>query len=220
MGAKLLEIIFLEQTMLPIISINTNGELILWSKGAEELFGYTKEEVIINKHNFLTSESNKEFSLMLKKLSDNENFIYKTKQEHKKGFPINLVVNASPVYNEEKKICAIFAIFQNSSKLKKAASLNPSLTQKDSKRTFKVIRNTILSHLTKGKMTINQISNSTNINWKTVEKHLTYLIGKKMIEEVFSSEYVRIFELAERGRSYITNTQKEKLTDFFKIENS
>ena len=40
----------------------------------------------------------------------------------------------------------------------------------------------------------------TGINWKTVEKHLTYLLGKKLIEEVYNSDYLRIFDLTDKGR--------------------
>ena len=41
---------------------------------------------------------------------------------------------------------------------------------------------TQMGTLTKGRMTINQIAIDSGINWRTVEKHLTYLIGKKLDE--------------------------------------
>jgi len=71
------------------------------------------------------------------------------------------------------------------------------------KRTFIDIRNSILLSLTSGQKTINQMSIETQINWKTVERHLIYLIGKGWVKEVFSSAYVRVFELSAFGKDYL-----------------
>ena len=71
------------------------------------------------------------------------------------------------------------------------------------KRSFIDIRNSILISLASGQKTINQISNETQINWKTVDRHLIYLIGKGWVREVFSSSYVRTFELNAFGEDYL-----------------
>jgi predicted transcriptional regulator len=71
------------------------------------------------------------------------------------------------------------------------------------KRTFEEIRKDILNSLSHGQNTINHISNQTDINWKTVENHLIYLIGRGLVIEVFSSDYVRIFELTEDGKDFV-----------------
>ena len=76
------------------------------------------------------------------------------------------------------------------------------------KRTFERIRNSILIFLFNGQKTINQTAQGTGINWKTVENHLTYLLGKKLVTEIFSSKYVRIFELTSEGNSYLTELKK------------
>ena len=68
------------------------------------------------------------------------------------------------------------------------------------RRPYEVIRGLILVSLGYGSKTINQIANDTNINWRTVELHLTYLVGRGLAREIFSSEYVRIFELTENGK--------------------
>lgn len=87
------------------------------------------------------------------------------------------------------------------------------------KRTFTTLRNIILICLSKGQLSINEISHLSGINWKTVENHLTYLIGKKLIKENFSSKYVRLFELTERGKEYILNLQKQLFDYFIKKSN-
>ena len=71
------------------------------------------------------------------------------------------------------------------------------------KRTFINIRNSILLSLASGQKTINQISSETKVNWKTVERHLVYLTGRGWVREVFSSTYVRIFELTAFGKDYL-----------------
>ena len=71
------------------------------------------------------------------------------------------------------------------------------------KRTFIKIRDSILLSLASGQKTINQISSETTINWKTVERHLIYLIGKGWAREVFSSAYLRVFELTAFGKDYV-----------------
>jgi predicted transcriptional regulator len=68
------------------------------------------------------------------------------------------------------------------------------------RRTFLVLRNAILVSLSKGTKTINQIATETGINWRTVELHLTFLVGKGFTKEIFNSSYVRIFMLTEDGK--------------------
>lgn len=71
------------------------------------------------------------------------------------------------------------------------------------KRTFEAIRKAILLCLSSGQHTINQISFKTRINWKTVELHLIYLIGRGLVNNIFSSQYVKIFELSEAGKEHV-----------------
>jgi DNA-binding transcriptional ArsR family regulator len=71
------------------------------------------------------------------------------------------------------------------------------------KRKFSDLRKIILKDLYDGKKTVNQISSETKINWKTVDNHLIYLVGTGMVQVVFSSPYVKIFELTEQGKEYV-----------------
>ena len=56
--------------------------------------------------------------------------------------------------------------------------------------------------LLSGQLTTNQLSIKTGINWRTVEAHLTFLIGKSLVAEIFKSEYVRIFKLTPIGEEH------------------
>ena len=71
------------------------------------------------------------------------------------------------------------------------------------KRTFIEIRSCILLSLASGQKTINQIAGETEINWRTVDNHLVHLLGKSLVKEVFSSSYVRIFELTAFGKDFL-----------------
>ena len=88
------------------------------------------------------------------------------------------------------------------------------------KRTFIEIRNSILLSLASGQKTINQISVETQINWRTVDRHLVYLIGKGWVKEVFRSSYVRILELTAFGKDYLRkNVSKSIRISDYKIIN-
>ena len=71
-----------------------------------------------------------------------------------------------------------------------------------SKRKFNELREIILRSLSEGQKTINQLSSETGINWKTVDNHLAYIVGKGYAKEIFSSRFVRIFEITEKGLYY------------------
>ena len=81
--------------------------------------------------------------------------------------------------------------------------------EKREKRTFGKIRQKILLSLSDDKKTINEISRKSDINWRTVENHLTYLSGRGLVNEAFSSEYVRIFEITEEGEEFVKRMDGE-----------
>ncbi len=78
------------------------------------------------------------------------------------------------------------------------------------KRTFSELRHIILIALLSGQQTTNQVSIRTGINWRTVEAHLTFLIGKGLVTEVLKSEYVRIFKLTKAGEKHASLLLQQK----------
>ena len=80
------------------------------------------------------------------------------------------------------------------------------------KRTFSELRHIILMVLLSGQQTTNQLSIKTEINWRTVEAHLTFLIGKGLVTEVLKSEYVRIFKLTDAGQQHAQQRAKQHAT--------
>ncbi len=69
------------------------------------------------------------------------------------------------------------------------------------KRTFKEIRKDILINLGSEVCSINYISKNINVNWRTVEKHLVYLVGRGYVEKIYSCEYVRLLKRTESGEA-------------------
>jgi predicted transcriptional regulator len=82
--------------------------------------------------------------------------------------------------------------------------------EKKLKRTFSILREKILLTLAEEKRTINDISKTAQIGWRTVESHLNYLSGRKLVNEAYSSEYVRIFEITPWGEEYVRKMTEGK----------
>jgi len=73
------------------------------------------------------------------------------------------------------------------------------------KRTFGEIRREILLALSSSnECSINFLSRTCGTNWRTVEKHLVYLVGRGYAKEIYSSSYVRILKATERGQAIAT----------------
>jgi len=67
------------------------------------------------------------------------------------------------------------------------------------KRTFKEIRRILLRKLATGPKNINQLSDVAGVNWKTVDNHLIYFIGRGWAKEVYSSPKLRVYDITENG---------------------
>jgi predicted transcriptional regulator len=76
------------------------------------------------------------------------------------------------------------------------------------KRTFEEIRNAMIVELARGKSTINDLAKKSGVNWKTTQNHLIFLVGTGLASEVFNSEYVRIFEITDKGKTYAEQLQQ------------
>ena len=201
-----------------IIAIDLNGKVTFWNKSAERLFGYKEKEILGNSLPFIKNKFSYELETMIDKGKEGKSLNFKTVKETKSGDEVELIVNTNPIY-QDNAVIGVSAIIHDASIMKKVCYLPfdlPINTQRETKRTFSEIRNLIFLTLESGKKTINQISNESGINWRTVEKHLTYLIGKRYADEIFSSEYVRIFELTSLGLEYVADLKEQELQKHIK----
>lgn len=78
------------------------------------------------------------------------------------------------------------------------------------KRAYPEIRKSILKAIEGSQKTINEVARTSKVNWKTVQRHLTFFKGTGLIIETFSSPYVRIFEITEEGKKILEEWKKSK----------
>ncbi len=200
-----------------IVAIDLAGKVILWNSSAEKLFGYEEKEVLGQLFPLVKSEFSFELNTIITKTKEGSSLNFKTQKQTKDGSGLDLIFNTNPLYYGGELIGASI-IIQQVDLIKNVNYLTIDIEQenKEHKRTFNVIRDIILLTVGNDKKTINQISTDSGVNWRTVEKHLTYLIGKKLAAEIFSSEYVRIFELTNAGRNYTSNIKRENYNKYIK----
>ncbi len=190
-----------QQSHEAIIALDFSGQVLFWNTAAEQLFGLKKEEVVGKFFPLVQDRHSFELATIITKAREGTSMTFRTQKQHTSGEKLDLIFHTSPFYQDDQ-VMGISLLIQQSALIKNAGYLQIDIDSKnkESKRTFKIIRELILLTLDQNKKTINQIANNSGINWRTVEKHLTFLIGKKLVSEIFSSEYVRIFELTEFGK--------------------
>ena len=199
----------------PVFAFDFDSKIVFWNNGSELLFNYEKDEVIGKEIPFMTSGSRYEFDFVISRIKEGKCINFKTQKRSKNNEILDLVFFASPLYNDSE-VSGVLVNVHDFASIKNLAYIpleNTYCLLKDQKRTFIQIRKLILASLVGGKKTINQISLDAGVNWRTVEKHLTFLIGKKYVAEIFSSEYVRIFELTSFGTNFIKKVEVEELVE-------
>ena len=186
-----------------ILLLNTDGEVLFSNSGAQNLLG---EET------FFPESCSQELQVGLDRARQGKQSYFKVKQEIGEQ-KLHLLFTLAPVLDKEE-VKGVSCFVREVDFLRKISSTQAHLNSetREPKRTFKQIRNRIILSLGKGRMTINQIAGNSSINWKTVEKHLTFLIGKKQVEEIFSSEYVRIFELTSHGKQLVEELKNKEIS--------
>ena len=188
----------LETSESAFFSVDLQGSVMLWSSGCENLFGFTKVEV--SRHfppPFVTEQSYNDYYRSVKRVLSGETFSFTFQCTAPSKGRFLVKAHVSPIRNQERIITGFHGFFQR---------LNGAIAAP--KRTFSLLRSSILLELFKGNKTINQISLNTNINWKTVDKHLVYLLGKKYVAELFSSKFVRVFGITTEGKQYLMNSKE------------
>ncbi|MBS3141950.1 PAS domain-containing protein [Candidatus Woesearchaeota archaeon] len=166
-----------------------DGRITSWSEGASSLFGFTQEEVLGKIPPHIPKDRLRDFRAIFRTIREGKSAEYITTRLHKDGTVLPVHIYVAPLYDGERLLIGYHGYYEPIEQQNGAQ-----------KRTFTNIRTLLLADLAQGQRTINQIATNTGVNWKTVENHLIYLAGKKYIKEIFSSKFVRIFELTPEGR--------------------
>lgn len=98
-----------------IISINAQGNIILWNKGAEQLFLYSKVEAIGQPIEFICPiHKRHELKKNLEILWRGEKILeYETERMRKDGKIMSITLNISPVFNAQHKLIGAIAILRD-----------------------------------------------------------------------------------------------------------
>jgi PAS domain S-box-containing protein len=84
-----------------IMSADDRGTVISWNKGAENLFGYTKSEMVGASISILSQKSSEmivEQAEVLGRLNEGESVSYETQRMHKNGHTISVHVSVFPIH--------------------------------------------------------------------------------------------------------------------------
>ena len=136
-----------------IITKSLEGVILSWNKGAEQIYGYSKEEVIGKNISILAPPKLKnEIEELITKIKSNENVHhYETLRLKKDGTPIDVSITLSPIFDDSGKLIAISNISRDITEHKIAErELNDyriTLEEKVEKRTEELARsNAELEH--------------------------------------------------------------------------
>jgi two-component system cell cycle sensor histidine kinase/response regulator CckA len=90
----------LEASPVGIYSMDNEGIILTWNKGAEQLFGWSKEDVVGKKHPIVPEEELESFHAHRKKIQGGERILGAELSRRKKdGSPIVISLFAAPVYD-------------------------------------------------------------------------------------------------------------------------
>ncbi len=203
-----------------IITKGENNLITNWNKGAEALYGYTKEEAL-GKNLYHLTKCNIQKDELEKKLQKliNEGF-WKAEMihYHKNGTPLQVEISSTAMNTEGNAVNACISIIKDIKQQKKVAYQlqqdNYSLTLQVKDKTTEI--NDLLEKINDGFITINHQQEYTYINKKAcnlIKKTPTDVLGKN-IWEVFpeaveSATYFAI-QKALATQQYVTHV------DFFK----
>ena len=97
-----------------IVTLTPEGEVILWSKAAERIFGWSGEEVTGKPLPVIPPEKEEEFRWMRRRILEGETLSgIEIETQKKDGTPITVLLSAAPLRNQEGKAEGITSVFMD-----------------------------------------------------------------------------------------------------------
>lgn len=205
-----------------VICVDLAGTIIDWNNAAESLLGYASYEIINQSFTSVYPKQwHHQIPLIINRMVMGASLSnVNAHVVHKNGGAVHVNASFSPLHEENDAIigfCLVLRKLDQGQDIHLFLEENPEnasqeqeTSENESKRrTFEELRLAILQCLAKQQMTINQLATYAGINWKTVENHLTHLLGKGFVREVFKSNYVRIFETTPLGKEYLITAKSQ-----------
>ena len=128
-----------------IITESLEGIITSWNKGAEQIYGYSSEEILGKNVSILEPDDLKgEIKQLIEKIKQKEKIRhYKTLRLKKDGTIINVSITLSPVFDTSRELVAISAIARDITKITKAEKLLAKIEDARKKEIHHRIKNNL-----------------------------------------------------------------------------
>jgi len=120
----------IETAPLPIMELDTDGTVSLWNEGAEEMFGWSREEVIGEFNPMVPDDKQAEFETHRQRALNGDRIHGKEIQrETKDGEQLDLLLSVSPLTDSDGDVSSVLAILENITEQKRLETRLRSLQE-------------------------------------------------------------------------------------------
>lgn len=120
----------IEATPLTVMEIDTDGTVIRWNDGAENMFGWPRAEVLGERNPIVPDEREAEFASHRQRALNGEQIRGKeVKRERKDGEELDLLLSVAPITDPDGAITSILAILEDITEQKQLESKLRSLQE-------------------------------------------------------------------------------------------
>ncbi|MFC7771976.1 MULTISPECIES: PAS domain-containing protein [Salinirubellus] len=120
----------IETAPLPIMEIDTDGAVVLWNEGAEEMFGWSREEVIGEFNPMVPDDRQAEFETNRQRALNGDRIHGKEIQrETKDGERLDLLLSVAPLTDPDGDVSSVLAILENITEQKRLETRLRSLQE-------------------------------------------------------------------------------------------
>ncbi len=179
----------INSTPCAIISLNLEGKIMSWNRGAEEIFGYRAEEVVGKDAScvLLPEDDPDTTKMILLKACQGGNItqVYDAKRRHKSGKPIDLLVTVSKLCNEKGDVIGACGIAADLTKVKTLESqLKETIKELESKNNALDSFSHIVAHDLKAPL--RTIYGLSHWSFEELKKHPDKFEAQKYLQIIMS----------------------------------